>query len=78
VLTHLQTHPGCRRKELVEALRPGAAEDSAPAAEVLSPLGWLIEKGHILEFFDGSLSVPLKARRQTPAETAPPADVEPA
>ena len=78
VLTHLQTHPGCKRKELVEALRPGAAEDSAPAAEVLSPLGWLVEKGHILEFFDGSLSVPLKARPQTDEERAPVAEAEPA
>lgn len=79
VLTHLQTHPGCKRKELVQALRPGAEENSAVAGEVLSPLGWLIEKGHILEFFDGSLSVPLKARPQTDAEAAPASEeTEPA
>ena len=78
VLTHLQKQPGCKRKELVEALRPGAAENPAAAAEVLSPLGWLIEKGHILEFFDGSLSVPLKARPQTDAEQAPAPEPEPA
>jgi hypothetical protein len=76
VLTHLQSHPGCKRKELLEALRPGAAEGAPEVSEVLSPLGWLIEKGHILEFFDGSLSVPLSARPQQ-EEPTPAAPAEP-
>jgi hypothetical protein len=29
----------------------------------LQPLHWLIERGHILEFFNGTLSVPLVKRR---------------
>ena len=73
VLKYLQEHPGCKRKDLVESLRAGKALDSPEAAEVLSPLGWLIEKGHIIEFFDGALSVPLAVRSEgSPA--APPAD----
>ena len=57
-LHYLRRHPGCTRHELVEKLRPGMAADSPQAAMVLSPLRWLIEKGHVIEFFDGTLSVP--------------------
>ncbi|MCK5849655.1 MAG: hypothetical protein KAH23_01975 [Kiritimatiellae bacterium] len=60
VLVHLQQHPGCTRGELVEALRPGRDKDDPEIAELLSPLGWLIDRGHIIEFFNGALSVPLK------------------
>jgi len=63
VLTHLQAHPGCTRREMVEALRPGAEPESDQVAELLQPLSWLIEKGHIIEFFNGTLSVPLRAGR---------------
>jgi len=58
VLHYLRRHPGCTRHELVEKLRPGMAPDSPQAAMVLSPLRWLIEKGHVIEFFNGTLSVP--------------------
>ena len=57
-LHYLRRHPGCTRHELVQKLRPGMAPDSPQAAMVLSPLRWLIEKGHVIEFFDGTLSVP--------------------
>ena len=62
VLSHLQKHPGCTRENLVSALRPGLAPDAPGVAEVLSPFGWLIEKGHIIEFFDGTLAVPVSRR----------------
>ncbi len=65
VLNHLKANPGCRRAQMLEALRPGQAPDSPVAAEVLSPLSWLIEKGHIIEFFDGALAVPLQAVQRT-------------
>ena len=76
VLVFLKEHPGCKREQLVEALRPGKAADSPEAAEVLSPLAWLVEKGHIIEFFDGSMAVPLAnaAGAQKPASPAPPAE----
>ena len=57
VLLYLKDHPGCTRQHLVDALRPGFAVDSKEASEILSPLTWLIERGHIIEFFDGTLSV---------------------
>lgn len=64
VLTHLQAQPGCTRRQMVEALRPGAEPESAEVAELLQPLSWLIEKGHIIEFFNGTLSVPQGAPRR--------------
>ena len=59
-LKHLKKHPGCTRKALVEALKPGTPVDSPEIAEILSPLRWLIERGHIIEFFNGALAVPLR------------------
>jgi hypothetical protein len=57
VLLYLKDHPGCTRENLVNALRPGFTAESQEAKEILSPLTWLIEKGHIIEFFDGTLAV---------------------
>jgi len=70
VLTFLRRHPGETRKGIVGKLRPGVGPDDPAAAELLFPLGWLIERGHIIEFFDGSLSVPLHgAPRRRAART---------
>lgn len=74
VLVFLREHPGCKREQLVEALRPGKAMDGAEAAEVLSPLGWLVEKGHIIEFFDGSMVAP----HDNASRTVKPPAAEPA
>ncbi len=63
VLTYLREHPGCKRQDMVAALRPDAEPDSESVKELLQPLHWLIERGHILEFFNGTLSVPLVKRR---------------
>jgi hypothetical protein len=68
-LTYLHDHPGCTRKELVEALRPDAALESPEVAEVVSNLRWLVEKGHVIEFYDGRLSVP--SEKTGSVETTP-------
>ena len=60
-LIFIEGHPGCSRRDLLEGLRPGLASDSPEARSTLSPLRWLIERGHIIEFFDDSLAVPLRA-----------------
>jgi hypothetical protein len=65
VILHLHQHPGCTRSELLEALKPGATADAEEGREALRPLSWLIERGHVIEFFNGALSVPLPA---APAE----------
>ncbi len=62
-LLFMQSHPGCSRKDMVEALRPGSAPDSEEVKALLQPIHWLVEKGHVIEFFNGTLSVPMTLRR---------------
>jgi hypothetical protein len=69
VLLYLHDHPGVSRAELLEGLRPGMDMNSETAHEVLSPLSWLIERGHIIEFFNGTLSVPLNRQVHRPPST---------
>jgi len=64
VLEYLADHPGSTREQLLEGLRPGSDKDSVEAREILNPLRWLVEKGHIIEFFNGTLSVPSHRRRK--------------
>ncbi|MCL1921948.1 MAG: hypothetical protein FWG50_12895 [Kiritimatiellaeota bacterium] len=55
ILTHVEANPACTKAELVAAL--GGTEE-APRKEVLIQLAWLVEKGHIIEFYNDVLSVP--------------------
>ncbi len=54
----IEKEPGITRDRLKDRLCPGASPDSKEARELLSTLAWLIERGHIIEFFDGKLSLP--------------------
>jgi hypothetical protein len=56
-LEYLQEHPGCTRREMAEGLRPKVSGEEQ-LAEMMKPLRWLIERGHVIEFFNGTLSVP--------------------
>ncbi len=58
VLQVLEQHPRSTRQQLVEEMHPGLDPASEEARKVLQPLGWLIERGHIIEFFNGMLSLP--------------------
>lgn len=58
ILIWLKAHPGCRRTELLEGIRPGTSEHPEQMGEVLQPLTWLLEKGHVIEFHNGTLAVP--------------------
>ncbi len=64
VLLFLKEHPGSTRQHLLECLHPSLDPASNEAQEALQPLGWLIERGHIIEFFNGTLSVPLGRRKR--------------
>jgi hypothetical protein len=66
VLLFLREHPGCTRMELVAALCPKLPPGSPETSKVLSPLTWLIEKGHLIEFYNSTLSVPLSAGARKP------------
>ncbi len=59
VLTLLHDSPGIGRANVLEAVVPGVGKDAPEAREVLQAIHWLIEKGHIIEFYNGALSVPL-------------------
>ena len=63
ILEYLAEHPGSTRDQLVAGLRPGAEKESATAHEILNPIRWLVERGHLIEFFNGTLSVPSRRRR---------------
>lgn len=63
VLRLLEQNPGCTRAQLTEMLCPGEAPDSPVVIEALAPLRWLVEKGHVIEFFNGTLSVPAPGSR---------------
>ncbi|MFH0878955.1 MAG: hypothetical protein V2A34_04515 [Lentisphaerota bacterium] len=67
VLKYLKEHPGCTRQDLLGNLRPDVAPESPEAAELLKPFRWLIERGHVIEFFNGTLAVPSSgSQRQEP------------
>lgn len=68
-LTYLQEHPGCTRQQMLNDLRPGKDPASKEAAEVLTPLRWLVERGHVIEFYNGTLAVP---RSSTAASSGGP------
>ena len=65
VLRFLQDNPGSTRQHLLEVLHPSLDPKSAEAKAALQPLGWLIERGHIIEFFNGTLSLPLGRRSRS-------------
>ncbi|MEM7396234.1 MAG: hypothetical protein AAF492_28190, partial [Verrucomicrobiota bacterium] len=54
-LEYLRENPGTTREKMVEALRPGHDAGAEEVTEVVQPLRWLIERGHVIEFFDGTL-----------------------
>lgn len=73
MLSLIRQHPGWNRAALVEHLQPGLAMDSEEAGRLLSPLRWLIEKGHVIEFFNGTLSAPSMGGGQREAAKTPAA-----
>jgi hypothetical protein len=76
-LHYLAEHPGVHRDQMAaDVLGERVGEDSAKA-ELFGHLRWLIEKGHVIEFFDGALSVPRgrggrDGARKEPTHAEPP------
>lgn len=56
IASHVASCPGCTRQTLVAALAPPG--DPAAQTQLLTRLNWLIEKGHLIEFFNGALALP--------------------
>ena len=57
-LHFLESHPGAGMDALLAGVLGPRINDEAARAEVSGHLRWLVEKGHVIEFFDGSLAVP--------------------
>ncbi len=68
-LNHLAAHPGCTREQMVSTLFPERTADDPDVRALLNHLRWLVDKGHVIEFFDGSLSLP--RHRTTPSAVEP-------
>lgn len=64
VLMFLRENPGSTRGQLLEVLHPSLDPASPEAKEALKPISWLVERGHLIEFFNGTLSVPLGRKRR--------------
>ncbi len=71
ILEGLHRNPGLRRQDLLAALYPALAPGAPEVAEVLQALRWLVDKGHVIEFHNGTLAVP--AFRPAPGRAAGPA-----
>ena len=67
MLDLIRAHPGWSRASLLDHLQPGLPHDGEEAGRLLSPLRWLIEKGHVIEFFNGTLSAPSVPSARPPA-----------
>ncbi len=56
VLTYVNEHAACTKAELAAAL---AGADEAKMKETLVQLAWLVEKGHVIEYYNDVLSAPI-------------------
>jgi len=66
-LDFLAAHPGATRAELLAGLLPGQDERGDAARELATHLRWLVDKGHVIEFFNGALAVPRRDHPRRPA-----------
>jgi len=55
IIDYVAAHPGCNTQEALQSVSNTTGE---VPAETVSHFRWLIEKGHLLEFHDGTLHLP--------------------
>ena len=58
ILEWIGRNGGKTRQDLVAALAAGLAPESEQVANIINALVWLIDRGHIIEFMNGKLTVP--------------------
>ena len=58
VLECLGAHPGITRQELVERIQPQTVPYAPETAAILNAIRWMVEKGHVIEFYNGTLAIP--------------------
>ncbi|MFH1969900.1 MAG: hypothetical protein ABIJ53_06245 [Verrucomicrobiota bacterium] len=81
ILECLCAHPGVSRQELVTLLRPDAVPDAVPDAPEVAAIGhalhWMVEKGHVIEFYNGTLAIPYRKSESTKANKAVQSAIHP-
>ena len=65
ILEWIRINAGKTRPDLVAALVPGTGPESTAVAEIINALVWLIDRGHVIEFTNGTLAVPNRASPET-------------
>lgn len=74
ILDAIAAKPGCDRHHLAEVLlQKGDPDEAAAKAVLASDLHWLIHSGHVIEFHDGRLDLPIsrgKTLKEASAETS--------
>lgn len=71
IFTHLLKHSGMKPDALLAALQAEGALSETSKDEASKSLRWLIEKGHIIELFDGALIIPHFVADQRKREAKP-------
>ena len=56
ILTVVGDHPSALQQALIEALEPSG--EAAACAELATQVQWLVEKGHLVAYFNGMLALP--------------------
>ncbi len=75
ILSYLGAHPGATRQSLIAHFHPETEVDPEKIAEISLPLAWLIERGHVIELYNGKLSVPVE-KTAVPERIEPPSTPE--
>lgn len=57
-LDYLTGHPGTTWAQMRQDLYPGRAEADAECVALEKDLRWLVDKGHVIEFYDGTMAIP--------------------
>jgi hypothetical protein len=58
ILDYVSEHAGCTAPVIVAAVGPESGENGLDADTCRTTLSWLTEKGHLVEYFDGTLEIP--------------------
>lgn len=57
ILEWINKNNGKTRQDLVSAVAPGSAPESERVAGIINSLVWLIDRGHVIEFTNGTLAI---------------------
>ena len=80
ILALINENPGCAKQTLVEKL---SGAGTVKGDEIISQLSWLVEKGHVIHFYNDTLSEPadnpyFNVAARSRVKSVSPTDVKPA